>query len=165
MFALSAGTPHSIAFAAPLGESRGAVPTPLGEIFSLSPAKILAPRILVVDDEGLLRWSLAEMLSAAGYEVIEARNGKEARQAFGTPALPVAAMLLDLKLPDANGIQLLQEARRNCLTCPIIVMTAYGTADTVEAAMSAGAHHVVSKPFDLDHMVRLVRQLCPLAAH
>jgi DNA-binding NtrC family response regulator len=77
----------------------------------------------------------------------------------------VGAVLLDLKLPDTNGLQLLQEARRRCLTCPIIVMTAYGTAEAVESAIASGAHHVVAKPFDLDHMLRLVRQCCPTGEH
>lgn len=123
------------------------------------------PRVLVVDDEALLRWSLAEMLSAAGYEVVEARDGREARAGFGDPAHPVQAILLDVKLPDASGLQLLQEARARCLSCPIVVMTAYGTADTVEAALGRGALRVVAKPFDLHDMVRLVQQLCPLPAH
>jgi DNA-binding NtrC family response regulator len=44
-------------------------------------------------------------------------------------------------------------------------MTAYGTAEAVESAIAAGAHHVVAKPFDLDHMLRLVRQCCPTGEH
>jgi DNA-binding NtrC family response regulator len=128
-------------------------------------AKIHPPRVLVVDDESLLRWSLAEMLSAGGYDVVEARDGREARLAFSDTARPIDGVLLDLKLPDATGLQLLREARAHCLTCPIIVMTAFGTAETVDAALACGALQVVTKPFDLDDMLRLVRQVCPLSGH
>jgi DNA-binding NtrC family response regulator len=133
-----------------------------GQIFPLKAAKFHPPRVLVVDDEGLLRWSLSEMLLAAGYETVQARDAREARLAFADDARPIDVVLLDLKLPDAYGLELIQEARRRCLTCPIIVMTAYGTADTVEAAMAAGAMQVISKPFDLDEAVRLVCECCPV---
>jgi DNA-binding NtrC family response regulator len=120
-----------------------------------------APRVLVVDDESLLRWSLAEMLAAAGYDVIEARDGSEARRALND-GTPVDAIVLDLKLPDTTGLSLIDEIQRRGLRCPMVLMTAYGTADTVERALTAGVTRVVSKPFDLDDMVRFVRQVCPL---
>ena len=138
-------------------------PAPGGQIFPLHSAKIL-PRVLVVDDEGLLRWSLAETLVDAGYQVVQAPNGSEARAAMADEGHPIDAMLVDLKLPDTDGLQLVREARSRCLTCPIIVMTAYGSADTLESAMAAGAHGVIAKPFDLHDMLRLVRQLCPSSA-
>jgi response regulator NasT len=130
--------------------------------FSTDAAEIPAPRVLVADDEALLRWSLAEMLAGAGYEVIEARDGVEARRAFANPSRPLDAMLLDLKLPDTTGLLLIDDARRQKLTCPIVLMTAYGTSDTVRTALDAGVVRVVTKPFDLDDMVRFVREICPL---
>jgi DNA-binding NtrC family response regulator len=133
------------------------------ENFPLGAAKFPPPRVLVVDDEALLRWSLAEMLSAAGYEVVEARDGREARLAFADSTHPVAAMLLDLRLPDASGLQLLREARARSMTCPIVLMTAYGSSDTLDAALTSGAVSVLSKPFDLDDMLRLMVRLCPLS--
>lgn len=158
-------TPHFTSTLRAGVEAGDAPPGPAEEIFPLRTAKYSAPRVLIVDDEGLLRWSLAEMLSGAGYEVVEARDGREARRAFADAGRPVDAMLVDLTLPDASGLQLLQEARRHCLTCPIVVMTAYGSPDMVEAALASGAHRVVSKPFDLDDMLRLMRHICPLAGH
>jgi DNA-binding NtrC family response regulator len=137
---------------------------PAGQIFPLRSAEIL-PRVLVVDDEGLLRWSLAETLADAGYQVVQAQNGREARTAIADDEHPIDVMLVDLKLPDTDGLQLVREARRRCLTCPIIVMTAYGSADTLDAAVAVGAHGVVAKPFDLEDMLRLVRQVCPPSAH
>jgi DNA-binding NtrC family response regulator len=134
-----------------------------GQIFPLHSAKIL-PRVLVVDDEGLLRWSLAETLAGAGYQVVLAPNGREASAALADEMHPIDAMLVDLRLPDTDGLQLVREARRRCLTCPIVVMTAYGSAETLDAAVAAGAQGVVAKPFDLHDMLRLVRQLCPASA-
>jgi two-component system, NtrC family, response regulator AtoC len=131
-----------------------------GQIIPRNPAKIL-PRVLVVDDEPLLRWSLAEMLGDAGYQVVEARTGREARIAIADEEHPIDIMLMDVKLPDADGLQLVHEARIRCLTGPILVMTAYGTADTVDAALRAGAHAVVPKPFDLEDMLRIIREVCP----
>ncbi len=128
----------------------------------MSAAKIRTPRVLIVDDEALLRWSMAEMLTAAGYEVVEARDGREARSAFADAA-GIDAMVVDLKLPDASGLQLLREARARSISCPIVLMTAYGSPDTVDAALASGACRVVSKPFDLDDMLHLVIQLCPLS--
>src|SRR5215212_4752170 len=113
-----------------------------GQIFPLTSAKFL-PRVLVVDDEPLLRWSLAEMLGDAGYQVVEAQTGREARIAIADEEHPIDLMLVDLKLPDADGLQLVHEARIRCLTGPILVMTAYGTAETLDAALRAGAHGVV----------------------
>lgn len=154
-------TPHSSA-QSPAGAGRaGPEPGTGRPIIPLEAAEILAPRVLVVDDEGLLRWSLSEMLHAAGYDVVQARDGHEARIAFADETRPIDAMVLDLKLPDVYGLQLLGEARRHCVTCPIVVMTAYGTSDVVDAALLAGAVHVIAKPFDLDVMVSLIRELCP----
>ena len=134
------------------------------EIFALHAAEF-HPRVLVVDDEGLLRWSLAEILVDAGYQVAQAANGCEARAAMANERSPIDVMLVDLKLPDTDGLQLVREARRRRLTCPIIVMTAYASADTRESAIAAGAQGLVTKPFDLDDMLRLVRQLCPSTPH
>jgi DNA-binding NtrC family response regulator len=162
MLVLGLETPHFNAMMRGEVERGAAGARSNEEISPLSAAKIRTPRVLVVDDEALLRWSLAEMLSDAGYQVVEARDGREARRAFADSAHPVDAMLLDLKLPDVSGLQLLEEARRRCLSCPIIIMTAYGSADTVETLLSSGALRVVSKPFDLDDILRLLRELCPL---
>ena len=134
------------------------------EIFALHAAKF-HPRVLVVDDEGLLRWSLAETLVDAGYQVVLAANGCDARAAMADERHRIDVMLVDLKLPDTDGLQLVREARRRWLTCPIVAMTAYAPADTHESAIAAGAQDVVTKPFDLDDMRRRVRQLCPSMPH
>ncbi len=139
-------------------------PDAAGQIFPPKSAKFL-PRVLVVDEEHLVRWSLCEMLTAAGYQVVGAQNRGEAHAAMADEDHPIDVMLVDVTLPGAEGLLLVREARRRCLTCPVLVMTAYGSADTLDAALSAGADHVIVKPFDLDDLLRLVRQVCPAAAH
>ena len=124
-------------------------------------AKIPTPRVLVVDDEALLRWSIAETLAAAGYDVVAAGDGAEARRAI-SDGKGLGAMLVDLRLPDTDGLTLIDEAHQCGVHCPVVVMTAYGSVDTLRAASGRGALRVILKPFDLDDMVRMIRQVCPL---
>ena len=153
---------HLSAVFRPDSAQRAGDPDTAGQVFSLTPAKYL-PRVLVVDEERLLRWSLGEMLTGAGYQVVDAQNGREARAAMADEAHPVDVMLVDPKLPDGNGLLLVHEARHRRLTCPVFIMTACGSVDTVEAALGAGADRVILKPFDLDDLLRLIRQVCPAA--
>ncbi len=138
-------------------------PDTAGQVFPLTLAKYL-PRVLVVDEERLVRWSLCEMLTGAGYQVVDAQNGREARAAMADEAHPIDVMLVDPKLPDGDGLLLVREARRR-LTCSVLVMTAYGSVEAIEAALSAGADRVILKPFDLDDLLSLIRQVCPAATH
>jgi len=110
--------------------------------------------ILVVDDERLIRWSLRERLTAAGYEVREAETGLEAVDAFAarTPAL----VLLDLALPELDGIGVLQSVRRMDAACPVIVMSAHDSPGSSTRALALGAAHFLAKPFDFDALVALV---------
>src|SRR5207249_1615367 len=86
-------------------------------------------RVLVVDDESLIRWSIAETLADAGHTVIEAGDGATAVQALTASAEPVDAVLLDYRLPDSNDLALLANIRRLSPHSPVILMTAYGTPE------------------------------------
>jgi DNA-binding NtrC family response regulator len=139
-------------------------PDPSGQVFPVTPAKYL-PRVLVVDEERLVRWSLGEMLTGAGYQVVDAQNGREARAAMADTEHPIDVMLVDPKLPDGDGLELVREARDRRLTYPVLVMTGYASVDTIETALSAGADRVILKPFDLDDLLDLIRQVCPAPTH
>ena len=115
-------------------------------------------RVLVVDDEALIRWSLNERLSSAGYEVHEAGDGASALNYFRDGAPRIDVVVLDLKLPDADGVDLLKEIRRLSPTCRVILMTAFGTTDKLVDARNNGAYDVVSKPFNLDKMLQAVER-------
>jgi DNA-binding NtrC family response regulator len=113
--------------------------------------------VLIVDDEPLVRWSLGERLRQAGYRVIEAGTGGQAREHFvhsGAPERRV--VLLDLRLPDADGLQLLDELREQQPGWQVIVLSAHATPEIAQNALARGALHVGGKPFDLDDIVRLV---------
>jgi DNA-binding NtrC family response regulator len=119
----------------------------------------VSARVLVVDDEPLIRWSLGERLAAAGYHVSEAGDGAATLAHFGNGEPRIDVVLLDLKLPDTDGISLLKQIKDHAPTCHVIMMTAFGTLDTLQEARDHGVFEVVSKPFDLEHMVRLVQQV------
>jgi len=112
--------------------------------------------ILVVDDESLIRWSLAESLEAEGFTVLEAGSAREALACLDTHH-DIGVVLLDLKLPDSTDLTLLRRLRCLAPTSQIVLMTAHGTAEILEEAVRAGAFCAVGKPFDIDDMVAIVR--------
>jgi DNA-binding NtrC family response regulator len=115
-------------------------------------------RILVVDDELLIRWSLSEALMAAGYAVVEGRDAAEARQALRDQDHKPDLVVLDYRLPDSNDLGLLTTIRREAPTVPVILMTAYGTTEVEKGALDLGAYRVVSKPFEVQDMASLVTE-------
>src|SRR5512134_784164 len=95
-------------------------------------------RILVVDDEYLIRWSLQQDLARDGYEVQTAEDGEAAlRQVRESPP---DLVLLDIQLPGMDGIQVLQKIKASDPEIVVIMITAYGMVDTAVAAMRAGAY-------------------------
>ena len=115
-------------------------------------------RILVVDDEALIRWSLLETLTSGGHAVVEACDAATAVQAVTGAAVPFDVVLLDFRLPDSNNLALLSRLRRLEPASRIILMTAYGTPEILQKAMDLGAYRVISKPFDMNDLAPLVRQ-------
>jgi DNA-binding NtrC family response regulator len=115
-------------------------------------------RILVVDDEPLIRWSLRECLSAQGYEVVDADTAHEALERF---AEGVDLVLLDNQLPDQSGLEVAGTIAGSSRACPVILMTAHGDA---ELRRKAGERHVltvVDKPFDVPSLIELLGRALP----
>jgi two-component system response regulator FlrC len=114
-----------------------------------------AMHVLVVDDDRLVRWAVAETLTAEGYDVSEAGDAKSAMQACDAPDSPADLVLLDLWLPDADDLGVLSFIRTRFPNTPVILMTAFGTPDIVDQAVAQGAV-VIPKPFDMSHLAGVV---------
>jgi DNA-binding NtrC family response regulator len=106
------------------------------------------PRVLVVDDERLVRWSVAETLTVRGYSVVEAADARSAMHAFGA-GHTIDLVLLDMRLPDADDLRVLACIRQKAPKMPVILMTAFATREILEEAAVLGAS-VLTKPFDLN---------------
>ena len=116
------------------------------------------PRALVIDDEPLLRWSVAATLEEQGWQVTEAADVESAMAAFSEVAGAAGIVFLDPRWPDADGLQVLSDLHRLSPSTPIILMTAYGTPELVELARMLGAFAVIDKPFDVGDLVPLVER-------
>jgi DNA-binding NtrC family response regulator len=112
--------------------------------------------VLVVDDEALIRWSLSEGLAERGYTVRVAGSAAEARETLASCGDEALVVVLDLRLPDMKDLSLLQEIRDKRPDAPIIMMTAYGTAEDAAKAQALGVWRFVGKPFDVWELVGMV---------
>ena len=118
--------------------------------------KPTALRVLIVDDEPLIRWSLAETLADAGHIVAEAGNAESTVRTLADSQFDV--VLLDYRLPDSNDLNLLSTIRRLSPQCAVIMMTAFGTPEVAQGAIALGAYRIVPKPFEVHEMADLVLQ-------
>jgi two-component system response regulator AtoC len=104
-----------------------------------------AARVLVVDDEKLIRWSVAERLQRDGYEVLSAESGEQALEMLS--ATPPDLMLLDVRLPGIDGVETLQRALSLHPELAVLMMSAHSTVDIAVDAMKHGAVDFLVKPF------------------
>jgi two-component system response regulator PilR (NtrC family) len=116
----------------------------------------MAQSILIAEDEAVLRGALAELLTQEGYEVLQAGNGKEAYDLL--LARGVDLILSDVRMPEMDGMQLLDHVQRVAPQTPFLVLTAYGTVETAVAALRAGAADYLLKPVQFDEVLVRVRR-------
>jgi two-component system C4-dicarboxylate transport response regulator DctD len=114
-----------------------------------TPAPPSRLRVLVVDDELLIRWSITQTLAAAGHRVFEASDAASTRDLLQHLDAPPDVVLLDYRLPDNDDLSLLADVRRLSPSSAVVMMTAYGTPDVANAARQLGAYVLLQKPFDV----------------
>lgn len=113
-------------------------------------------KILVVDDEHLIRWSLEQNLKKQGYEVVTAGTGEDALRHVREEQPDL--VLLDIQLPGISGIDVLEKIKEHDEDIIVIMVTAHGGLDTAVNAMRLGAYDYISKPFNLDELSIVVRK-------
>jgi len=112
-------------------------------------------KILVVDDERDICRMISNILKEEGYKVDKAYDGKQAIRKVKTRGYNL--MLLDYKLPDIDGINVLKEIRRIEPSLKVIMISAYGSPSTKSMAKKFGVYRFLDKPFDLNRLVRVVK--------
>jgi len=117
----------------------------------------MAIDILVVDDEDMIRWTLRESLEGEGYKVFDFANGRDFLHFFNEKGGDI--ILLDVRLPDASGLDLLLEIRQVDPNVPVIVMTAFGDVETAVTAMKRGAYDYLPKPYNLAEVNLLIKKI------
>jgi DNA-binding NtrC family response regulator len=111
--------------------------------------------ILVIDDEEIIREALEALLAAEGYTVLSAETGGQGLDLLADRH--VDAVLLDLMLPDRNGLDVLEEIRRIDDDLPVVMITAFGTIESAVAATKRGAYQYFTKPFKNDEVLVVLR--------
>ena len=114
-------------------------------------------KILIVDDQPSVRFGLRSLLEAEGYRALEAETGEQAI-ALVTEQSP-QLILLDLKLPDADGLALLPRIKAIEDEAPVVILTAHGSIETAIQALKAGAENFLTKPFDADSLLILIGRM------
>ena len=113
-------------------------------------------RILIVEDEKLIRWAIKSRLTEEKYEVVEAQNGERAFAVLAETDCDL--MLLDFRLPDTSGMEILERVRKEQPDTSVVMMTAYGTVESAVQAMKLGAFDYLTKPVNLDELVLIVQK-------
>ena len=111
--------------------------------------------ILIAEDEALLRKILTGLFEGEGYRVAAAATGREALERFG--AEPVDLVVTDIRMPEMEGLELLDQLKRVDPDVPVVVMTAFSSVESAVAALRKGAYDYVVKPFINDDLLQSVR--------
>ena len=113
--------------------------------------------ILIVDDAEFLRLRISKMLTESGHEVLEAENGIQAISIYKSEAPDV--ILMDIKMPEMDGLTALREIRAQDPKAKIVMLTALGQESIVLEAIKAGAKDFVVKPFERDRVMSAINKL------
>lgn len=119
-------------------------------------------KILVIDDEAIVRTSCERTLAPEGYELTLAVSGKEGLEVLERERF--ALVLLDLKMPDIDGIEVLNKIKATWPETKIVMITGYSTVDTAVQALRLGAFNFIEKPFTPDTLLNAVKEVFEASA-
>lgn len=114
------------------------------------------PRVLITDDESDVRWTLSALLRTRGFEPLEADNGSSALQVLQQE--PVDTLLLDLRMPGPNGLEILREVKRLNTLLPVILISGQGSISVAVEAMKSGATGFLTKPFRNEEVIAAIQE-------
>lgn len=120
----------------------------------------MSGKILIVDDQFGIRILLNEVLHKAGYKTFQAANGIQALEILNNDSPDL--VLLDMKIPGMDGIEILKRMKAVNPDIRVIIMTAYGELDMIQEAKDLGAMTHFAKPFDIDDIRNAVREYLPI---
>jgi DNA-binding NtrC family response regulator len=114
-------------------------------------------KVLVIDDEEIVRLSCERTLRPAGYDVSVAAGGREGVELLEKESY--ALVLLDLKMPDMDGIEVLNRIQESWPDTKVVMITGYSTVDTAVQALRLGAVNFIEKPFTPDTLLKAVEEV------
>ncbi|TYO95932.1 response regulator [Desulfallas thermosapovorans] len=114
-------------------------------------------RILIIDDEEGMCWALDKLLTQDGYEVMTTTSGHEGLGIFSSN--PVDLVLLDIKMAESNGLEILEQIRKIDSNVPVLIMTGYSSMSIALEAMDRGATGYLTKPLKTTNLRETVRRL------
>ncbi len=116
----------------------------------------MKPSILIVDDDEVMQQTLSDVLKKRGYEIFVANSGNEALSVIKKYIIDL--ILLDMRLPDVDGLEVLKKIKEFDTEILVIIMTAYSDIQTAVSAMKSGAYHYINKPFELEELKLLIEK-------
>ncbi len=119
-------------------------------------------RILVVDDEAIVRETIKNDLMEAGYDVVEARNGMDGVRQFKNGAIDL--VISDLVMGEMDGLEVLKEVKKISPDTPVIIITGYPSQKIAKEALVLGASDIINKPAGIRTLFKAVRQHIPTSS-
>jgi DNA-binding NtrC family response regulator len=124
--------------------------------FTRDIGKSMKPSILIVDDDDVMQETLSDVLIKRGYEIFSVGSGNGALSVIKKNIIDL--ILLDMKLPDVDGLEVLKKIKEFDTEILVIIMTAYSDVQTAVLAMKSGAYHYINKPFELEELKLLIEK-------
>ena len=116
----------------------------------------MKPSILIVDDDEVMQQTLSDVLKKRGYEIFSVGSGTGALSVIKKHVVDL--VLLDMRLPDVDGLEVLKKIKEADTEILVIMMTAYSDVQTAVSAMKSGAYHYINKPFELEELKLLIEK-------